>query len=139
MNNQSIEFGKIGKDPDLPDNVRKSFRVPIEDAQKVWVMVNARRYAILDICFDGVRILIDNDSDFKIEQSLLDCELNLFNSLVDGLNGRVVHITLSETKELQCGIQWMDASEGKAVKIFDIVSKMKNQLLKGDIISFDSP
>lgn len=139
MNNQSIEFNKMNKDLDPSDRIRKSFRVPVEDALKVWVMISAQRYSVLDICFDGVRILIDDSFEFQAGQSLLNCELNIFDVFIEGLQGRVIHISSGENKELQCGIQWIGASESEAQKIFQIVSKMKKKLLTDDDLSFDSP
>lgn len=139
MDKQSTEFNTLNRDLDQSDHIRKSFRVPVAEAQKVWVMIHTRRYPVLDICFDGVRILLNEMSEFEVEQSLSNCELNIFDMHIKGLQGRVVHVSFSENKELQCGIQWMGASENEAQKIFQIVSKMKNQLLTDDGISFDSP
>lgn len=139
MDKQSTEFNKLNRDLDQSDHIRKSFRVPVSEAQKVWVMIHTRRYPVLDICFDGVRILLNEIPEFEVEQSLSNCELNIFEVHVDGLQGRVVHISSCENKEIQCGIQWMGASESKAKKIFEIVSKMKNQVLTDADVSFESP
>ncbi len=139
MNKQSIEFGKSKEDAELPDVVRKSFRVPVEDVQKVWAMIRNKKHAVLDVCFDGVRIAIENKAAFTIDEALSDCELKLFNVSIEGLNGKVVHISSADKKEWQCGIHWIDMQEDKARQILEIVSKMKKQLLKDDVISFDSP
>ncbi|MBU1195324.1 MAG: PilZ domain-containing protein [Proteobacteria bacterium] len=138
MDKQSAEFNKLNTGPDQTDYIRKSFRVPVEDPLKVWVMINTRRYPVLDICFDGVRILINEMSEFQVEQSLSNCELTIFDVFIGSLQGRVIHVSAGENKALQCGIQWMDASENEAQKIFQIVSKMKNQLLTDDDMPFDT-
>lgn len=130
MNDQSIEFQKIKQDSALPENVRKTFRVPVEEKKNVWVVINDKRYPVQDICLDGIGIVLENDLSFIVGQGLLNCELNIFNVLIKKLNGQIVHLTSAKGKKLQCGIQWIDMEKGIADKIFKIVSKMKEQLLK---------
>lgn len=139
MNDQPIEFDTQNANPDIPEIVRKSFRVPLENTQDVWVRINDRRYSVLDINFNGVRIAIEGQAGFNIEQAFTHCEFNLFDLSIKGLSGKVVHRSLNETKGWQCGILWTDLHMRDAERILEIVSTMKKQLLKDDEISLDSP
>jgi len=136
MNTQSIEFDNIEEDSSLPDVVRKSFRVPVEDSKKVWVVIHNRRYPVRDICLGGIGIILEDNTVFAIEQTLKNCELYIYNTSIKDLNGRVIHFSSNLEKELQCGIQWIDMKESTASQISKIVLKMKEQLLKDDGISF---
>ncbi|MCD4721498.1 MAG: hypothetical protein K8S13_16795 [Desulfobacula sp.] len=137
MSDQSIEFQKTKENISLSEIVRKSFRVPIEDKENVWVLINKKRYQVLDICLDGIGIALEKDSAFITEQALLNCELNIFNVLIKNLNGQIVHLTSDKDKKLQCGVQWIDLEKGAIDQISEIISKMKEQLLKDVGISFD--
>ena len=132
MSHQSIEFQKTKENIPLPEIVRKSFRIPIEDTENVWVVINGNRYPVLDICLDGIGIALEKESAFTIEQELLNCELTIFNVLIKNLNGQIVHLTSDEDKNLQCGVQWIDMEKAAIDQISEIVSKMKEQLLKED-------
>ena len=132
MSDQTIEFQKTKENIPLPEIVRKSFRIPIEDKENGWVVINGNRYPVLDICLDGIGIALENDSVFTIEQKLLNCELTIFNELIKNLNGQIVHLTSDQDKNLQCGIQWVDMDETAIDQISQIVSNMKQQLLKED-------
>jgi len=134
MNNQSIEFDKINEDPSLPKIIRKSFRVPIEDNENAWAVINAKRYPIQDISMEGIGIVLDDTSAFSIEQTFTHCELNIFNASIKELNGRVVHLSSDLGKVLQCGIEWIDLKEKMADEISTVVQNMKNRLLKDDNI-----
>ncbi len=134
MNNQSIEFDKVNEDPSLPKIIRKSFRVPIEDDENAWAVINAKRYPIRNISLEGVGIVLDDTSVFSIEQTFTHCELNIFNASIKELNGRVVHLSSDLGKVLQCGIEWIDLEEQLTDEILTIVQNMKDKLLNDDII-----
>ena len=137
MNDQSIEFQKIMGDKTLPEIVRKSFRIPVEDTEDVWVVIDKSRYPVLDICLDGIGIVLENNSVFTIEQALLNCELNIYGESIKDLNGKVVHFFSRRKKDWQCGIQWIDMEKRTADQISKIFFKMKEQLLKENNIPFD--
>ncbi|NOX33476.1 MAG: PilZ domain-containing protein [Deltaproteobacteria bacterium] len=137
MTSQSIEFNKIKDDSTLPEIVRKSFRVPVEAKENVWAVINKKRYSAQDICPNGIGIILENNSAFAVEQTLLNCELNIFNLLIKNLNGKVVHLSPGSGEKWQCGIKWMDMEKGAADQISKIVFKMKEQLLQDNYILID--
>ena len=137
MNNQSIEFQNIKEDSSSSGIVRKSFRIPIEDKENVWVLINKKRYSVRDISTCGVGILLENNSRFIIEQALLNCEFSIFNVSIKKLNGKIVHLSFDKGGNLQCGIQWIDMEKKIADQISEIVFKMKEQLLKNGNISVE--
>jgi len=136
MNDQSIEFQKIKEDLTLPKIVRKSFRVPVESDENIWVVINKKQYDVLDICSDGISVTLKSDSLFTVGQSLLDCELNINNQLFTGLSGRIVRFT-STGRILQYAIQWTGMEEKVGKNIFELISNMKENLLKDDSILFE--
>ena len=138
MNSQSIEFDKINEDSSLPEIVRKSFRVPVEDNENIWVVINAKRYSLLDISLGGIGIVLDDTSAFTVAQTLKNCELNIFDVSIKELNGRVVHLSSDFGTALHCGIEWIDMQEKRAGQISKIIETMKKKLLEDDNISFDS-
>ena len=137
MNNESIEFQSITDDPSLPKVVRKAFRVPVEETQKAWVLIDETHYPVLDICLGGISIAIQDNSAFNVGQQLAQCELNLFDESIKGLTGRVVHFSSTREQEWKYGIQWVDMEKETASLLATIISRMKVQLLKEDNISFD--
>ncbi len=130
MSHQTIEFQKTKENIPLSEIVRKSFRIPIEDKESGWVIINGDRYPVLDICLGGIGIALENDSVFIIEQELSNCELTIFNVVVKNLKGQIVHLTTDQDKNLQGGIQWIDMEAAAIDQISEIVSDMKQQLLK---------
>ncbi|MBU1340446.1 MAG: hypothetical protein KKE44_07900 [Proteobacteria bacterium] len=130
MNSQSIEFDKIKEDATLPEIVRKSFRVPIEDTKKVWVLIHNKKYLVQDICIGGIGIVLKDNSVFTIDQSIKKCELNIFDISVKNLDGRIVHLSSGPGKELKCGIQWLSMEKETIHQISKIVLTMKQQLLQ---------
>jgi hypothetical protein len=137
MNSQSIEFNEEKNDSSLPKIVRKSFRVPVGDDNNTSVQIYGKRYHITDISIDALGIAVKGNSDFSIDQVLKGCELTLFDITIKDLNGKVVHLTLTEQKVLLYGIQWENMKESDIAHISKIVMEMKEQLLKDDGIAFD--
>lgn len=137
MNNPSIEFQNITDDPSLPKVVRKAFRVPIEETQTAWVLIDEQQYPVLDICLGGISIAIQDNLAFNVGQQLVQCELTLFDASIKGLNGRVVHFSSNREQEWKYGIQWMDINKETASLLSTIISRMKEQLLKQDNNSLD--
>ncbi len=134
MNDQSIDFQKIIEDVTSPEIVRKSFRVPINDADRenVWVVIDEKRYTVCNVSPGGISISLKDNSIFTIDQALLNCELNIFNQSVKDLNGKIIQFSSTRKKDWQCGIQWIDLKKETADQILKIVIKMKEQLLKDD-------
>jgi hypothetical protein len=140
MNTESFEFEILKDGSTLPEIVRKSFRIPVEDGRSAWVIINDRQYVVQDICIGGIGIVLKKDSVFCVDQVLNDCELNIFNISIKALNGRVIHFSSdhdkSNDKTWQCGIQWVDMRENDVNRISKILSTMKAQLLKDDNVLF---
>lgn len=136
MNSQSIEFNEISQDPATQKIVRKSFRIPVEDNKNIWVVINDEHYTVLDICFGGIGIVLKNNSVFCVDQVLKNCELNIFDTAIKDLNGRVIHFTSQAGKDWQCGIQWINTNRDIADQMSKIVLKMKEQLLEDNRIPF---
>lgn len=137
MNSQSIEFDKIKEDSSLPEIVRKSFRIPVEDSRKVWVVIDDTQYTVLDISVGGIGIALKKSSVFCVDQVLTGCRLNIFNESITDLSGRIIHFSSDTGKKWQCGLQWIDMKENSVNQISKILLKMKDKLLKDDALSFD--
>ncbi len=132
MSKGTIEFQKTKEDTSLPDIVRNSFRIPIDDKENTWVVIHKKRYPVLDICLNGISIDLEKNSPFTVEQALLNCELNIFDVSIKKLKGKIVHLTSSKEGKWRCGVRWIDMGKVTEDKIFKIISKMKDQLLKDE-------
>jgi c-di-GMP-binding flagellar brake protein YcgR len=132
MNSQPTAFDTVNKNSQLYKIVRKSFRVPVDDSDKVWVKIDNIQYPVQDICLGGVGITLENPTEFSIAQTIMNCELNIAGMSISGLKGRVIHFSLNSGKDWQCGIQWIDMDKESAKKLSDIVSELKNNLLNDD-------
>jgi len=132
MNDQSIDFQKINEDLTSPEIVRKSFRIPILDKENIWVMIDEKRYPVENISLGGICISFKDKSVFTIDQTLLNCELNVFNQSIINLDGQIIQFSSKRKKDWKCGIQWINLNKETADQILKIVIKMKEQLLKDD-------
>lgn len=138
MSSEPIEFENPDQQSEKSDIVRKSFRVPLEEAENVWFAFQGQRYSVVNISYDGVGILIDHSGIFKGGRTLEKCDLNIADQMVKNLKGSIVHVSCTDDKIWQCGIQWLELPDDKAKLISETVSSMKEQLLKNGTISFES-
>lgn len=132
MSNQPNEVDKAKQDPFLHKIVRSSFRIPIEDSQDIWVKIDNKKYPVKDICLEGIGIVFEDPKDFQVSATKMDCELQLYDTHVTGLHGRIIHFSLNSGQDWQCGIQWIKLEKESAKQIFDAVRKLKIELLKGN-------
>jgi hypothetical protein len=132
MNSQSIEFDRVKADSPLPEIVRKSFRIPVEDQKNIWIMINAIPYPIQDICIDGLSIMVKDNLTFFVDQKVSNCELHYFDTALQNLNGRIVHISTALGQDWKYGVHWEGLEKGASDRILSIVCEMKAQLLKKD-------
>jgi len=137
MNSPSIEFDKIKEESPLPKIIRKSFRVPVEDKNNIWVLINDKKYPVQDICPDGIGITTEDSQTFLVDQRISNCELNYFDQSVKPLSGHIVHVSAALGQDWKYGIQWKDLEKKAADRILAIVCKLKEQLLGNDQESVD--
>lgn len=127
MNSQSIEFNRIKEDSSLPEIVRKSFRVPVED--NILLMIQGIPYPVQDICPEGIGVTAGDSLAFAADQPLSNCELHYLGRSVKPLNGRIVHISASPGRDWKYGIQWENLEKEAAEGLLSIVGELKHQLL----------
>ncbi len=132
MNDQSLEFHNIKDDSSSPRIVRKSFRIPIESTQNVWVEIDSEKYTVLDIGEDGIGIAHKANSQFQLDQALNNCILYLEGESIQNLNGLIVHFSSDLDNGWQYGIQWVDPGKESMKKLSDIIKKLKAKLLDGE-------
>jgi len=130
MNSQSIEFQKIEDEKGSSKIVRNSFRVPIQEMEKISLKINKIEYKVLDISPGGVAISLEDNSVFTIDEIIDNCELCILDHVFTDLKARVVHSSLGMEMSLQCGIQWIDMDRQCLGQLNQIILKMKSQLLK---------
>ncbi len=134
MNNPGTESGNLKQDSAVSDGIRKSFRVPTDDNEDIWVVIDNKKYPVTDICPDGIGIVFRDDPGFTVEQILNNCNLKISNVMIQNLNGRIVHLSSESGRNFHWGIQWVGLEEKTASHLSKIVGKMKTQLLKDNII-----
>ena len=130
MNSQSIEFDRVKADSPLPKIVRKSFRIPVEDQKNIWIMINNTPYPVQDIGMDGLSITVKDNLAFFVDQNVSNCEFHYFDTALQNLNGRIVHISAAVGQDWKYGIQWEGLEKKVSDRILSIVCEMKSQLLK---------
>ncbi len=130
MNSQSIEFQKIKEDTDSPEIVRHSFRIPVEEMEKIFLVIDKIQYTVFDISPGGIGISPEDNTAFAVDEIIENCELHIFDDLFENLKARIVHCSLGIEMTLQCGIQWIDLDRQSADQLNKIVLTMKDQLLK---------
>ncbi len=130
MSSQSIEFQKIKEDTDSPEIVRHSFRIPVEDMEKIFLVINEIQYTIFDISTGGIGITPEGNTAFAVDDIIENCELHIFDDLFKNLKARIIHCSLGVEMTLQYGIQWVDLDKQSADRLNKIILTMKDQLLK---------
>jgi len=130
MNNKSIEFQKNNEDTNSPDITRNAFRIPTEEMENIFLVIRETKYKVVDISQGGVGILLEDSSAFTIDETVENCELHIFENLLKNLNVKIVHFRSRNEKALHCGIQWADIDKQSSDQLSEIISKMKDQLLK---------
>jgi c-di-GMP-binding flagellar brake protein YcgR len=130
MSSHSIEFQEIQGDKSALEIVRNSFRIPIEDAENVFLAIDKIRYPVFDICPHGIGIIPEDNATFFIDEVIENCDLHIFDQLLKNLKARVIHCSLGEKMSRQCGFQWIDIDRQRLDQLNEIVLKMKDQLLK---------
>jgi len=137
MNSPSIEFDRIKEESPLPKIVRKSFRVPVEDENNIWVLINNIRYPLQDMCLTGISITVKDSRAFSVDQTLSNCELNYFDMTIKKLNGCIVHMSAASGQDWKYGIEWTGLERKISDQISAMVYKLKKQLLENDKNSAD--
>ncbi len=129
MNDKTIEFQQIDGDLTSPEIVRKSFRIPVENSENVWVELDGKKYSVKDISTGGINVCFEDQSLFSIRQKFFNCKLNLSDVTIEKLKGVVVHISSDSDQRGQCGIQWINTGKESEEKIDKTVSRMKQEFL----------
>ncbi len=131
MNDQSLEFQNINDDSTHPRIVRKSFRIPVESTQDIWVEIDSEKYGIVDIGEGGISIAFKANSQFQLDQRLNNCRLYLEGEVIQNLNGVIVHFSSDPENGWQYGIRWVDPETESMGRLLDIIKKLKVNLLDG--------
>ncbi len=132
MNDQSLEFHNIKDDSSSPGIVRKSFRIPIESTQDIWVEIDSEKFMVLDIGEEGIRIGLKEKSQFQLDQSLNNCTLYIEGQSIQNLNGIIVHFSSDLDNGWQYGIQWVNSGKESKEKMSSIIKNLKAKLLDSE-------
>ena len=132
MGGDSLDFYNL-EGSDLNSATRQFFRVSIGENEKYFVKIDKKKYSLVDVSVNGVSFYVDSGKKFPIGTIVSGCILELYEILIKGLNGKVVHNSSEpvnsdhdiETKWL-CGLIWDDLDAEKEVLItsgFEILKK----------------
>ena len=132
MNSRPETLDTVEIDFSVDTIVRKTFRVPLEISDNVWITIGNNRYPVRDISATGVGIKLESPLSFNVSQIIGNCELSMDGQVVKDLEGRVVHFSLNSDREWQYGIQWVRMNQSAADRISETVFKLKDKLLRDD-------
>ncbi len=131
MNNiRSIELQDIKNDKLQQEIVRQTYRVHVDPKDDITVIINGNSYQVVDISLEGISIACTDNTAFRIEQAVDNCELKTPTSTIKNLTGQIVHFSCDSKKRWQNGIQWIKFEKATSQKISTLVTSMKEKLLK---------
>ncbi|MCP4020387.1 MAG: PilZ domain-containing protein [Desulfobacteraceae bacterium] len=138
MKKQSIELKQVSEDTDIPKIVRKSFRIPVEERDKISVTIRGKSYPLSDISMSGVRIYPAEKTDFTVDKKIESCKLHIYDTTITGLTGEIVHFSLNSGEQWQYGIKWIDLDKGQKDQLSQNILSMKEKLLQDSNDNFDN-
>lgn len=125
LSNKMSDSNNVRSDPTA---IRQSFRVPVNVQDDIAVRLDNQIYRVVDICPGGVNITDRNQTPFKIEQLIENCELMIPGSRIKDLTARIIHCSSDSERNWNNGIKWIDLSDEAQEQIATIVSKIKQRL-----------
>lgn len=132
VNIDKVNIDKSNEIRSDPDDIRRSFRVPVDPSYGIQATLNQKTYPVSDISPEGISILCRDHTAFTVAQIIENCELILPDVTIKNLTARVVHFSCPSEFNWTNGIQWVNLADDDLEKIAAQVSKLKKELLESD-------
>ncbi len=127
MSHSTIEFFPVPEESENP--VRQAFRVPVGEKEPISAIVSSITCPVSDIGLGGIGILVEDNQAFAVGDLLDACQLNVKDTRLTELTGKVVHCAIHDTGLWQFGIQWIDLSESQKTMLEQELARLKKQVL----------
>ncbi|HKJ99288.1 MAG TPA: PilZ domain-containing protein [Desulfotignum sp.] len=140
MNDSSIELAPMPED--AGQQVRRSFRVPVDPEEPVSVVIDEISYPVSDISLDGISFSVEDNQRFESGQTLSSCRLQCKNFVLTDLEAQVVHCSFpAQGSDLwQLGIQWVHMKNSEKKELEQMLTRLKkNALAKSRTSGPDHP
>jgi hypothetical protein len=136
---QSIEFQEMNYDLQSTDQVRESFRIPLDGSRKHLVSINQASYPLIDIAKDGVCFVVSSELSLMEGDILTECRLLVGDQAVEPVKAEVVHLSSGSETYWICGIKWLDLDENAVKKIGDLLQDLRKEFFsrKKDLACVD--
>ena len=129
MEKDSISFQPISGEKEFLPAVRKAFRVPVTDSEKVKVFWEEKQCSVLNISSGGISVICDEALDVECDYICGGWDLKLGDMQLHNLSARVIHCSSMASGRFICGIQWVDLKEQQRTAIDQAVACMKAEAL----------
>ena len=106
--------------------IRHVFRMPVVEEDNVSLDIDDSTFEVINICANGVGILIDREVSLTAGQQLDSISLQL-DTVHLSLQGKVIHVSPCEF-QLICGIEFLQISEENQKEIFNFLKKNREHL-----------
>jgi hypothetical protein len=114
---------------DLNEIKRKDFRIFVKENNTVSIKINNVPYEIIDLNDGGIGIRLSPEDILVSVGDELTIELKI-ESLVQKLQGKVVHVSSSGSKDMLSGIQLMDIDTKTREKLIEYLRSCRTKIFK---------
>ena len=122
------EAGLIISCEEVEPNVRKSFRVPLDQGM-VTCVLNNKKYDTADLSMYGVGLHITDPEDFRIGEIISSARIEFPDRSFE-VDVRVVHISPREGGKLICGMQIVQTHDAGYIDWMSrVIAEMKAAML----------
>lgn len=125
---QKKPTGKDSRKEAVQKIIRHSFRVPWGEEDDGYVMLQGKRYALVNIGSQGIGITCQED-EFRKGQPLTGISLYLGETTMT-LNGEVMHLSVEAEGEFLCGIRLHNLSRLDEKTIREALEKKCKEMFR---------
>lgn len=110
--------------------LRKSFRVPQDRDLPLRVMVGGKEHVLVDSSESGLKLLLEEGHQLKVNQVLKAIELRFMEQTIL-VTGTVMHISQTDEDDTACGVklEFPDAADHQAYRKYHAV--IRERLFRG--------
>jgi c-di-GMP-binding flagellar brake protein YcgR len=114
---------------DLNKIKRKNFRISVKENDTVSIKVNNVPYEIIDLNDGGIGIRLSPEDILVGIGDELTIELKI-ESLVRTLQGKVVHVSSSGSKDILSGIEFMNIDNETREELIEYLQSCREKIFK---------
>jgi len=117
------------KNMDLDEIKRKDFRIRVKEDDTVSIKINNVPYEIIDLNDGGIGLRLSPEDILVAVGDELTIELKI-ESLIQTLQGKVVHVSSSGSKDVLSGIEFMNIDKETREKLIQYLQSCRTKTFK---------